>query len=234
MVEAEPNVTSRCGRARASSSVSAAQGIPQAIATSSRRPTVERYLGRVGLLDRFAAIVSREDVEKPKPAPDPFLTAAARLGLAPADCLALEDSYHGIASAHAAGMMAIMVPDLLAVTDAVRAQCITVADDLHVVGALLQAQDPVRRRRPVRDRAARGLPGFRELEHAVIIVAPANDLHADRQPCRRERRVDRHGRLLGEIPRHRETDVLERTLRIVAGRTTLRREGRDRAVGEIR
>ena len=82
--------------------------------------------------------MSREDVDNPKPAPDPFLAAAARLGLAPADCLALEDSYHGIASAHAAGMMAIMVPDLLAATDAVRAQCIAVADDLHVVGALLR------------------------------------------------------------------------------------------------
>ena len=116
----------------------AEEGMPQAIATSSRRPTVERYLGRVGLLDHFAAIVSREDVENPKPAPDPFLAAAARLGLAPADCLALEDSYHGITAAHAAGMMAIMVPDLLAATDAVRAKCITVADDLHVVGALLR------------------------------------------------------------------------------------------------
>ena len=82
--------------------------------------------------------MAREDVANPKPAPDPFLAAAARLGLAPADCLALEDSYHGIASAHAAGMMAIMVPDLLAVTDAVRKQCITIVDDLHAVGALLR------------------------------------------------------------------------------------------------
>jgi beta-phosphoglucomutase-like phosphatase (HAD superfamily) len=73
-----------------------------------------------------------------KARPDPFLAAAARLGLAPADCLALEDSYHGIASAHAAGMMAIMVPDLLAVTDAVRKQCITIVDDLHAVGALIR------------------------------------------------------------------------------------------------
>ena len=60
-------------RARARRHICAEQGIPQAIATSSRRPTVERYLGRVGLLDHFAAIVSREDVENPKPAPDPFL-----------------------------------------------------------------------------------------------------------------------------------------------------------------
>lgn len=116
----------------------AEQCVPQAVATSTRRPTAERYLRRVGLFDSFGAIVTREDVERPKPAPDPFLKAAERLGVAPADCLALEDSYHGIASAHAAGMMAIMVPDLLAVTDAVRAQCITVADDLNVVRALLE------------------------------------------------------------------------------------------------
>jgi HAD superfamily hydrolase (TIGR01509 family) len=116
----------------------AAEGIPQAIATSSRRPTVERYLGRVGLLGHFAAIVSREDVENPKPAPDPFLAAAAKLGLAPIDCLALEDSHHGIASAHAAGTMTIMVPDLLPATDAVRAKCIAVADDLHAVAEWLR------------------------------------------------------------------------------------------------
>jgi HAD superfamily hydrolase (TIGR01509 family) len=115
-----------------------AERIPQAIATSSRRPTVERYLGRVGLRGNFAAIVSREDVENPKPAPDPFLAAAAKLGLAPADCLALEDSHHGIAAAHAAGTMTIMVPDLLPATDAVRAKCIAVADDLHAVGEWLR------------------------------------------------------------------------------------------------
>jgi HAD superfamily hydrolase (TIGR01509 family) len=116
----------------------AEQGIPRAIATSSRRPTVDRYLGRVGLLDQFNAIVSREDVENPKPAPDPFVLAAARLGVEPADCLALEDSHHGIAAAHAAGMMTVMVPDLVAATDAARAQCLTVVDDLHAVAVLLR------------------------------------------------------------------------------------------------
>jgi HAD superfamily hydrolase (TIGR01509 family) len=116
----------------------AEQGIPRAIATSSRRPTVDRYLGRVGLLDHFTAIVSREDVANPKPAPDPFVVAAARLGVQPADCLALEDSYHGITAAHAAGMMAVMVPDLLAATETIQAKCVVVADDLHHVRALLQ------------------------------------------------------------------------------------------------
>ena len=118
------------------------EGVPQAIATSSRRPTVDRYLGHVGLLEHFAAIVCRDDVANPKPAPDPFLIAAERLGLAPAECLALEDSYHGITAAHAAGTMPIMVPDLLPVTDAARAKCIAVVDDLHAVQALLRAARP--------------------------------------------------------------------------------------------
>jgi HAD superfamily hydrolase (TIGR01509 family) len=136
-VELEREIPLRPG-AREFVTYLAAERIPQAVATSSRRPTVERYLRRVGLIDHFDAIVSREDVEKPKPAPDPFLMAAAKLGAAPADCLALEDSHHGVAAAHAAGMMTIMIPDLLAATDAVWAQCIAVADDLNVVRALLE------------------------------------------------------------------------------------------------
>jgi beta-phosphoglucomutase-like phosphatase (HAD superfamily) len=100
---------------------------------------VDRYLGHVGLLEHFSAIVCRDDVANPKPAPDPFLIAAERLGLAPAECLALEDSYHGITAAHAAGTMPIMVPDLLAVTDTVRAKCIAVVVDLHAVQMLLRA-----------------------------------------------------------------------------------------------
>jgi len=116
----------------------AEQGIPLALATSSRRASAEDHLRRAALLAYFAVIVAREDVENPKPAPDPFLVAAARLSVAPADCLALEDSHHGITAAHAAGMMAIMVPDLLAATDAMRTKCIAVADDLHAVAALLR------------------------------------------------------------------------------------------------
>jgi HAD superfamily hydrolase (TIGR01509 family) len=114
------------------------RGIPQAIATSSRRPTVERYMNGVGLLEHFSAIVCREDVVHAKPAPDPFLKAAALLGLEPGECLVLEDSYHGIAGAHAAGAMPIMVPDLLTATEAVCAQCVAVADDLHAVKAMLE------------------------------------------------------------------------------------------------
>jgi HAD superfamily hydrolase (TIGR01509 family) len=117
----------------------AGEGIPRAVATSSRRHAAERHLTRAGLIGHFDALITREDVVNPKPAPDPFLAAAAKLGVSPADCLVLEDSYHGIAAAHAAGAMPMMVPDLLTPTDAVRAQCIHVADDLNAVAALLRA-----------------------------------------------------------------------------------------------
>jgi HAD superfamily hydrolase (TIGR01509 family) len=116
----------------------AGEGVPQAVATSSRRASADRNLTQAGLVQHFAVVITREDVENPKPAPDPFLKAAAKLGVAPEDCLVLEDSYHGIAAAHAAGAMPIMVPDLLAPTDAVRAQCIHVADDLNIVAELLR------------------------------------------------------------------------------------------------
>ena len=69
-----------------------------------------------------------------------------------------------------------------------------------------------RRLRPVRDRPARGFPGLRELQHAEIVEAAADDLQADRQPGCRVAGIDRHGRLLGHVGRHREADVLERAL----------------------
>lgn len=116
----------------------AGNAVPQAVASSSRRATVERYLSGVDLIGHFAALVCREDVSKPKPDPEPFLKAADRLGVAPANCLVLEDSYHGVAAAHAAGAMPVMVPDLLSPTDEVRAHCITVADDLAAVHRLLE------------------------------------------------------------------------------------------------
>ena len=94
-----------------------ALGLPAAIATSSNPAMVERNLAQHGLTGRFKAIVARGDYEHGKPAPDPFLKAAERLGVAPEHCLALEDSHNGVRAAHAAGMMTIMVPDMLAATE---------------------------------------------------------------------------------------------------------------------
>ena len=111
--------------------------IPRAVATSSGHPTVQRTLGPIGLLPRFQTIIAAGDYARGKPSPDPFLTAADRLGVDPADCLALEDSHNGVRAAHAAGMMTIMVPDLLEATDEMRALCIDIAPTLHEVRAKL-------------------------------------------------------------------------------------------------
>ena len=111
--------------------------LPRAIATSSDRARTLHHLELVGLLHRFDAVVTRDDVGRGKPHPEPFLTAAARLGVAPADCLALEDSHNGVRAAHAAGMRVIMVPDLLAADDEMRGLAWRVEASLHDVARLL-------------------------------------------------------------------------------------------------
>jgi len=113
------------------------RGTPRAIATSRSRESAERHLGSTGLLHRFTALVTREDVLRAKPHPDPYLKAAAVLGVQPARCVVLEDSHFGIRAAHAAGAMPVMVPDLLAATEEMAALCVAVVDDLHAVRVLL-------------------------------------------------------------------------------------------------
>ncbi len=81
---------------------------------------MRHHLAAHGLEARFHAVVGAGDYAAGKPAPDPFLTAAARLGVAPQACLALEDSHNGVRSAVAAGMMTVMVPDLLPPTGEIR------------------------------------------------------------------------------------------------------------------
>ena len=117
-----------------------ARNIPRAVATSSGHATVERQLGPNGLLPRFQTVVAAGDYDRGKPNPDPFLTAARRLGVDPLDCLALEDSHNGVRAAHAAGMMTIMVPDLLEATHEMRRLCVAVHETLHGVRSLLEAQ----------------------------------------------------------------------------------------------
>jgi HAD superfamily hydrolase (TIGR01509 family) len=110
-----------------------ALGLPRAIATSSRHETARGHLTAHALTDRFHTVVAQGDAVASKPAPDPYLLAASRLGVAPAHCLALEDSHNGVRSASAAGMMTVMVPDLLEATAEIAALCTFVAADLHQV-----------------------------------------------------------------------------------------------------
>jgi HAD superfamily hydrolase (TIGR01509 family) len=77
----------------------------KAVASSSRRDFLDAKLKRVGLYDLVAPhVYSGDDVTEGKPAPDLFLYAAAKLNVAPADCLAVEDSVNGVVAGRAAGM----------------------------------------------------------------------------------------------------------------------------------
>jgi HAD superfamily hydrolase (TIGR01509 family) len=91
--------------------IDAQQGsIPFAVVSGSSRESIVKSLTTVGLLDRFPILVGSEDYARSKPAPDAFLTAAARLGIAPRDCLVFEDTDMGIQGATAAGMASVRVP----------------------------------------------------------------------------------------------------------------------------
>jgi HAD superfamily hydrolase (TIGR01509 family) len=87
-----------------------AERTPIAVATSSMRPWLEAVFRGASLpLETFDALVSREMVERSKPAPDLYLKAAELLGSAPERCVAIEDTPPGVASAKAAGMYAVHV-----------------------------------------------------------------------------------------------------------------------------
>ncbi len=88
-----------------------AAGIPLAIASSSSRGWLERHIGRLGLDRHFPVLIGSDVVGGVgKPNPDVYLRACADLAADPRHAVALEDSEHGIAAAHAAGMAAVAVP----------------------------------------------------------------------------------------------------------------------------
>ncbi|MFI4936389.1 MAG: HAD family hydrolase [Caulobacterales bacterium] len=111
--------------------------LPRCIATSSAHATVRDHLSAHGLTHRFHAVIGHGDYINSKPAPDPYLVAGERLGVPARFCLALEDSHSGVRSASAAGMMTIMVPDLVPPTTEIRDLCLDVAQSLHDVAMLV-------------------------------------------------------------------------------------------------
>lgn len=84
---------------------------PLAVASSSNRPLIDAVLEISGLKSSFRATVSSEEVARGKPAPDVYLEAARRLGVAPGRCAAVEDSHSGIRSARSAGMRVVAIPN---------------------------------------------------------------------------------------------------------------------------
>jgi HAD superfamily hydrolase (TIGR01509 family) len=118
----------------------AALGLGIAIATAATRVHAEDMLRRGGLRERFAVVLTRDDVANSKPEPDLFLCAAVGIGIAPGLCLAVEDSHNGVRAAHAAGMMTVMVPDIVPANAEMLELCIAVVDDLHAVRMMLRDQ----------------------------------------------------------------------------------------------
>jgi HAD superfamily hydrolase (TIGR01509 family) len=92
------------------------QGVPSALVTMSWRSFAEAVLD--ALPDgSFAVVVTGDEVERGKPHPEPYLRAADLLGVSPSDCVALEDSPTGVASAVAAGVPTVAIPHVVAVPE---------------------------------------------------------------------------------------------------------------------
>ena len=114
------------------------RNIPAAIATATDIRRTEEYLGKVGLLGRFSRIVCAAMVESGKPKPDIYLYAAQQLGLAPGECMALEDSPNGVRSASSAGCVTVMVPDLTQPDDELLGLIFAKADSLADVPGIIE------------------------------------------------------------------------------------------------
>ena len=94
--------------------------MPLAVASGGLRRTIEHVLNHLGIRQLFLAVVTSEDVERQKPAPDIFLEAARRIGVPPRFCRAYEDTDLGLEAIRAAGMEAVDVRQLLAIDSTLR------------------------------------------------------------------------------------------------------------------
>ncbi len=78
--------------------------VPMAVGSNGHLENVKATLEATGLLPLFDDVVSADEVEHGKPAPDVYLEAARRIGVAPAECIVFEDTDEGLEAAHRAGM----------------------------------------------------------------------------------------------------------------------------------
>lgn len=108
-------------------------GVPCGLVTMSWQRFVDPILARLAD-DAFATVVTGDRVEYGKPHPEPYLTAAAELGLDPADCLAIEDSNTGAKSAVAAGCTVLCVPHHVPILDGERRVFVNTLDGLDAAG----------------------------------------------------------------------------------------------------
>ncbi len=123
-----------------------ANGYSVALATATPVDRASLYLSNVGLLRYFDKICSARQVKNGKPAPDIYLYAANKLGLAPEECLALEDSTNGARSAASAGCKTVLIPDLDNPTEELKDLLFASADNLtRVIEILTEMQSEKQR-----------------------------------------------------------------------------------------
>ncbi|MGK2882085.1 MAG: HAD family hydrolase [Mycobacterium sp.] len=108
-----------------------AADVPMALVTNTRRVLTERALNSIGR-QYFSVSVCGDEVKHAKPAPDPYRRAAALLGFAPGECLAVEDSVTGAASAEGAGCPLLVVPNDVPVPASARRRRIGSLSELTV------------------------------------------------------------------------------------------------------
>jgi HAD superfamily hydrolase (TIGR01509 family) len=111
-----------------------ARGLKTAVATSTERVSAEEHINSCKILEKFDCIVCGDEVHRGKPEPDIFLLAAKKLECKPEECIVLEDSENGIKGAYKAGMMAIMIPDLITPKEEIKLLTHQIFDSLdHVI-----------------------------------------------------------------------------------------------------
>jgi HAD superfamily hydrolase (TIGR01509 family) len=89
-----------------------ARQLPTGVASSAHRDVIDAALRATGLDGVLRVVVSSDEVSHGKPAPDVYLLAAERLGVAPGRCLVVEDSLNGVLAAKAAGMTVVLIPNV--------------------------------------------------------------------------------------------------------------------------
>lgn len=113
-------------------------GYRMGVATSSSREYAVKFLTEAGLWEYFSGAVFGDMVVKTKPDPTIYLMACEQVGVKPEEAMALEDSPNGIRSAYAAGMVPVVVPDLVTPTEEIRKLCYRECRTLLEIPALLE------------------------------------------------------------------------------------------------
>ncbi len=113
-------------------------GLKCAVATSTQRESAYRTLHIIGAWEYLDGVVFGDEVENGKPAPDIFLKAASHMNLEPSECIVIEDSINGIKAGYNAKMRVVHVPDIIIISDEIRALTSIVCEDLSQIPAVIE------------------------------------------------------------------------------------------------